>query len=584
MSVEKNPLDLDFEGFRKLKFNQVDLLDLELLEEYTGDTLEISLGVRLAIDCRHCKSSLPINALTARIICTACGNKIELDKDWWSGILNTNTLASAYWQVPRSGVEVINANKGLHLQVRRIQATCKKCGEPFSSPDTTSQESGVSMVACKSCKTQTSIREPDEFEPGYLPELIRIIGEGVRAEGGATIIQGKKNAVVISCMKCGAALDVDGSTRLVPCNYCETSNYLPDDLWFHLHPRPIVSEFFLNLKLSGVTRMDWLVLNLDRCEILVRNRTRLAPVVEDALLERLIDLIQKSPRDVLKINGRTTARQDPLEMLSLLIQKHAPSEAQLRRVLKVKKEEVWLAVAKLNKLPESIFNTLSKSKDYSIRCHVARNPNCPQGILKHLATDTDSDVREAVRKNKNASIEVLARIVHSSDYEDRAWVARRKEVADFPDAELQKLLLDDDSDVQSALKNNKHFPFYKFADQILAAYENSTDLKIYFGNLTSDLFRMKLENQFRFLKGEKSNISLVKIAGLETSTTEMLEFLSTHKSNKVREKVAGNTNTSAEAIKRLSLDAKKNVSVAAKAHAKYIKPGLFESMKIKLSS
>lgn len=41
---------------------------------------------------------------------------------------------------------------------------------------------------------------------------------------------------VMACMSCGGSLPVDGSARLVTCQYCDANNYLPDGLWLALHP------------------------------------------------------------------------------------------------------------------------------------------------------------------------------------------------------------------------------------------------------------------------------------------------------------------------------------------------------------
>jgi sugar lactone lactonase YvrE len=51
--------------------------------------------------------------------------------------------------------------------------------------------------------------------------------------------------IVLYCANCKAPLSVDGSSRIVRCQYCSTDVYLPDDLWQRLHPVATVARWYL---------------------------------------------------------------------------------------------------------------------------------------------------------------------------------------------------------------------------------------------------------------------------------------------------------------------------------------------------
>jgi hypothetical protein len=42
--------------------------------------------------------------------------------------------------------------------------------------------------------------------------------------------------VLFACPSCAGNLEIDGKERIVECKFCQSKVYLPDDLWFSLHP------------------------------------------------------------------------------------------------------------------------------------------------------------------------------------------------------------------------------------------------------------------------------------------------------------------------------------------------------------
>ena len=65
--------------------------------------------------------------------------------------------------------------------------------------------------------------------------------EGEAVEGGVS------GPVAFHCPGCGGSLILDGKSRKTRCTYCDTDVYLPDDLWFALHPVMTTRRWYLLL-------------------------------------------------------------------------------------------------------------------------------------------------------------------------------------------------------------------------------------------------------------------------------------------------------------------------------------------------
>ena len=60
---------------------------------------------------------------------------------------------------------------------------------------------------------------------------------------GATL-QNAAHPVLFTCPSCAGNLEIDGSSRMIKCKYCSSEIYLPDDLWFRLHPVKEVERWY----------------------------------------------------------------------------------------------------------------------------------------------------------------------------------------------------------------------------------------------------------------------------------------------------------------------------------------------------
>ena len=185
--------------------------------------------------------------------------------------------------------------------------------------------------------------------------------------------------------------------------------------------------------------------------------------------------------------------------------------------------------------PDSVLEQLSRSEDSFTRAAVASNPGISLAVLEILKNDSSADVRNEVGKQLlilqlpedwrllgdderidrlnqgTVPAEVLELLAISSNWQVRQAVARHEET---PDALLNQLAEDDDSDVRQAIEDR----------------------------------RLPLE--WRQLDEDER---VKRIASMAVET-EILEILSTSPSSRVRQSVASTTRTPPVTLERLSRD------------------------------
>ena len=196
-------------------------------------------------------------------------------------------------------------------------------------------------------------------------------------------------------------------------------------------------------------------------------------------------------------------------------------------------------------MPAEVLQVLSASGRWRVRQAVARNRSVSQEILDRLKDDDDSDVAAAARdtlvslklpeewrvldederierlNEGTVPVEVLELLAISSNWQIRQAVARHEGT---PDALLNQLAEDDDSDVRQAIEDRR------------------------------------LPLDWRQLD-EDERVQRITSIPVET---EILEILSTSPSVRVRQSVASTTRTPLVTLERLSKDSSYEVQETAK--------------------
>jgi hypothetical protein len=130
--------------------------------------------------------------------------------------------------------------------MRAISSPC--CGECGAVLPVTQEllASNPSLFRCD-CGVNVSVRQmPRDVVPHVDSFFTHLIGED---EAQLGMVPGAAPAaaepVIFPCPHCGGSLPVDGTVRVVKCNFCGTSAYLPDDLWRRVPPVKTTQRWYV---------------------------------------------------------------------------------------------------------------------------------------------------------------------------------------------------------------------------------------------------------------------------------------------------------------------------------------------------
>jgi len=201
--------------------------------------------VECSIKCPKCDSPVMLNGPVESAHCDQCQNDITIPHEFWKGILEDvlKEVRNEFKEGEGSNSTIFGMFN-TSLTYRRLQPGCEKCGTPIEiNNDITESFTYI----CPKCQHKTEILT----SPSWLSKIFPFIKLLVNAElqtgtgKGSPAVSGP---IVFSCPKCGAALTVDGTDRLVLCKFCGSNVYLPDDLWLRLHPAKTKTRWFLGFE------------------------------------------------------------------------------------------------------------------------------------------------------------------------------------------------------------------------------------------------------------------------------------------------------------------------------------------------
>lgn len=225
------------------------------------------VAIELRVGCAGCGKPVPINAFTPRITCGACNRTAQLSDEQWHSLLEDALDEAPGMAIDEGSNATIMTGGGTYkLMYGNQAARCGACKTPV--PEAAAGLVAQGRIGCVGCGKPMSIRHAPPVLQALGVKLL--VGEDAAqladaGAGGAAVASAPRavNPVVLYCPHCKAPLSVDGSTRMVRCQYCSTDVYLPDDLWSRLHPVAEVSRWYLvvggaaDVAQRALTRFKW---------------------------------------------------------------------------------------------------------------------------------------------------------------------------------------------------------------------------------------------------------------------------------------------------------------------------------------
>jgi len=200
----------------------------------------MAISVELRTTCPKCGNPVPVNALVPEVHCPTCEHAFPFTADAW------HQAFSAFAPVAVGDTDggPLTLENGATLT---RAASAPRCGDCDADLPVTSEllAGKPTLIRC-ACGASASVRElPRDLLPGAESYFTHLIGEDPAQLG---IVSGAApdaaEPVIFPCPHCGGSLPVDGTERVVKCSYCETSAYLPDDLWRRLHPVKTIERWY----------------------------------------------------------------------------------------------------------------------------------------------------------------------------------------------------------------------------------------------------------------------------------------------------------------------------------------------------
>jgi DNA-directed RNA polymerase subunit M/transcription elongation factor TFIIS len=208
-----------------------------------------SICLEIKTECKHCGGSLIINALVNEVLCPACHKANEFPYGYWKESIISSALNEHKELKEGEGQNstLISGEYTFNIMYGILKPRCGKCKTSLN-PDKFGDYAKSGKTNCEKCGNEISVRTVPENLKGSFPNINFLIGEDsdMFSKGDGNIkTPNAVKPILFTCPACAGNLKVDGSDRVITCNFCNSDIYLPDDLWFRLHPVKVVERWYL---------------------------------------------------------------------------------------------------------------------------------------------------------------------------------------------------------------------------------------------------------------------------------------------------------------------------------------------------
>ncbi len=188
-----------------------------------------------------------LNSLTEDILCSLCNKTNTFDMETWQGLLDDAMKEAPKFKLSEGQSSTIfRGEYNYKLVYGRQEPRCVKCKQDIDA-SRLEEYSAAGNIKCSKCSNTIFVRKPSELIAKVFPGLKYIVGEDNDLLSESKLVKAPDSVkpVLFTCPSCAGNLEIDGTDRMVECKYCDSQIYLPDDLWFRLHPAKSVERWYM---------------------------------------------------------------------------------------------------------------------------------------------------------------------------------------------------------------------------------------------------------------------------------------------------------------------------------------------------
>jgi Zn finger protein HypA/HybF involved in hydrogenase expression len=198
----------------------------------------------VSIKCPKCDGAVMLNGPWESAHCNRCQNDTEVPHEFWIDMIKDirSEIASGELAEGEGRNSTIFGMFSTSLLYGRLAARCEECKTPIEiAADLTEPY----VHTCPKCSLKTPVSPAPDWLAQGSPGVRHLVAAEAAGAGEEPAVSGP---IAMSCTQCGGNLLLDGKDRLVPCQYCGVNLYLPDDLWFRLHPVKTKTRWFVGFE------------------------------------------------------------------------------------------------------------------------------------------------------------------------------------------------------------------------------------------------------------------------------------------------------------------------------------------------
>ncbi len=330
---------------------------------------------------------------------------------WFGGYVDAFAESLLYGDGEHQ-VEDMSEGGGSPLTLRKVERFACHCGAALDTPAHAAKE-----LRCTSCEDLTPIRWPDAQTREWDPRITFIVGDA--GDRGVALKQ-KVEGTVVKCGNCGSPLAQQGRQRALVCSHCQTENFLSDQIWTKLFPRPEQHVFYLVYDLgeeddtyaeafaflSATTHYDF---KKAQQKVIRAKAHEMRPRILAAKVKRALtndtddsDLAEDVAREIIARDDLDKATMARIEKrmthaVRSKIVNAGMSASFLRRWLRSMDEDVRAIAAHVAK--GDALEKCATDKSVEVRLAVAGRKDAPPEMIAALRKDPNERVRDKAREN-----------------------------------------------------------------------------------------------------------------------------------------------------------------------------------------